>query len=473
MLNAKSLGFIAILLFSSRAIAQKSPCATQLLNGSSAVSSSDMLCLIPQVYGPGGLVGTDNGGPLVKTTGHEAHFQASSVSDFRPINAEIGLQLSQVPLAAPVAGVSFQNGVWQESIGLGPVLADRAETIGRHTVFVGFNYEYFDFDRADNINLRNFGAVFSHEFEPCPGDPSLTGVPCIINKDNESVPLYSQDVIATVNRLDLMVNQYSVVGTYGLSSRWDISLAVPILQVRMNMISNATIYNFEPPPVNHLFDSSSSESGETYISPSNAVFHNHNSAMGIGDIRLRNKFVAWQSDDEKSSIAAGLDIRFPSGDPYNFTGSGTWGVRPFVIFSHAAQISPHMGAGFESNGQSILAGDVTVQPIAKDHLPDVLSYNVGVDTGLPHVRWLGVSADFIGNSLMSANRIKAASTTDYGGNAHADMAPSMSTVNEAAVSLGAKIRASRLLIVGNCLIRVNNAGLHYKPSPLIGVSYTF
>ena len=454
------------------ALAQ-SPCPTQVLLGSSAKSSPDLLCLIPQLYGPGGLVGTDNGGPLVRTTGHEVHFQASSISDFRPINAEIGLQLSQVPLAAPVAGVTFQNGVWQEAVGLGPVLTDRAETIGRHAIFLGFNYEYFDFDQADNINLRNFGAVFSHEYEACPGDPTVTGIPCITNSSGQYVPLFTEDVIATQNRLDLMVNQYSIVGTYGLTSKWDISLAVPILQIRMNMISNATIYNFEPPPVNHLFVSSTSDPNEAYVSPSNAIFNNHHSAMGVGDIRVRNKFVVWQSDSEKSSIAAGLDVRLPTGDANNFLGSGTWGVRPFVIFSHASKVSPHMGAGFESNGQSILAGDVTIQPVVKNHLPDVLSYNAGVDTSLPRMHWLGLSADFIGNSLMSASRIKGTTTTDYGGNSHPDMLPSASTVNEEAVSLGAKIRASKLLIVGNCLIRLNNAGLHYKPSPLIGVSYTF
>jgi hypothetical protein len=456
------------------ALAQ-SPCPTQVLQGSSATSSSDLLCMIPQQYGAGGLVGSDNGGPLNSTInkGHEAHFQASSVSDFRPINAEIGLQLSQVPLAAPVAGVTFQNGVWQEAVGLGPVLADRAETIGRHTVFLGFNYEYFDFDKADNINLRNFGAVFTHEFEACPGDPNVTGVPCFTNSSGQSVPVYTQDVIATQNKLNLMVNQYSIVATFGLNSKWDASLAVPIVQVRLNMTSNATIYNFEPPPVDHSFASNPSDPGETYIGPSNAIFNNHRSAMGVGDIRLRNKFVVWQSDNEKSSIAAGLDVRFPTGDAYNFLGSGTWGVRPFFIFSHASRVSPHMGAGFEGNGQSILAGDVTTKPIVKDHLADVLSYNAGIDTSLPNLRWLGLSADFLGNSLMNTSRIKGVTTTDYAGNIHPDMSPSVSTVNEEAVSLGAKIRAKKLLIVGNCLIRVNNAGLHYKPSPLIGVSYTF
>jgi len=132
-----------------------------------------------------------------------------------------------------------------------------------------------------------------------------------------------------------------------------------------------------------------------------------------------------------------------------------------------------MGVGFESNGQSILAGDVTTSPVTKDNLPYVLSYDGGVDTSFARLRWLGLSADFIGNSLVSASRIKGTRSTDYAGNIHADMSPSVSTVNEEAASLGAKIRASRLLIVGNCLIRLNDAGLHFKPSPLIGVSYTF
>jgi len=39
---------------------------------------------------------------------------------------------------------------------------------------------------------------------------------------------------------------------------------------------------------------------------------------------------------------------------------------------------------------------------------------------LPKVRWLGLSADFIGDSLMSASRIKGTTTTDYGGDPSCD-----------------------------------------------------
>jgi hypothetical protein len=241
----------------------------------------------------------------------------------------------------------------------------------------------------------------------------------------------------------------------------------------MSMVSNATVFNFEPPPVNHGFVPVEGDPHEIYVSPSNALFHNNNSSSGIGDIRIRNKFVAWQSDDEKSTIAVGLDLRLPTGDAYNFTGSGTWGIRPFVIYSRSGQLSPHGGAGFEGNGTSVLAGDVTQQPVVKDHLPDVISYYGGADYYLTKLRWLGASADFIGNSLIGAPRVKATTTTDYGGNTHPDIQSSTATVNEAAVSLGGKIRVKRFLIVGNVLIRLNDAGLHFKPSPLAGVSYTF
>ena len=111
-------------------------------------------------------MGIDNGGPLAATKFHEVHFQASSINSFGPINAEIGVQLSQVPLASPVSGFIFANGVMQEATSFGPVLADRAETIGKRRIFVGASYEYFDFDKADGVSLRSFGAVFTHESEP-------------------------------------------------------------------------------------------------------------------------------------------------------------------------------------------------------------------------------------------------------------------------------------------------------------------
>ena len=458
---------VSVLLVSLSTVAlAQSPCPTQEILGSAAKRSADLVCIVPQVYGPGGLVGIDNGGPLTATEFHEVHFQASSINSFSPINAEIGVQLSQVPLASPVSGFIFANGVMQEATSFGPVLADRAETLGKRRIFVGASYEYFNFDKADSVNLKSFGAVFQHESEPtiCQAIPST---PCLGGE-----PIYTRDIVATQNRIDIKVHQVTLVGTYGLSDKLDVSIAVPIVDVRVGMTSNATIFNFEPPPVNHTFAPITDNPRETYINQFNAILTNSGSSVGIGDLRLRGKYVAWRDEKEKSAVAVGLDLRLPTGNANNFQGSGTWGLRPFVIYSYSARISPHASAGFEGNGNSVLAGTVTSQPVTTAQLPNVFTYSAGADASIR--RWVGLSGDFIGTSLLNASRIENSTFTDYSGTSRANVSTFTSTVNQADISLGAKVRpVARLLITGNVLFRLNDAGLHFKPSPLIGVSYVF
>jgi len=60
---------LLLVSLSTAALAQ-SPCPTQEILGSAAKRSSDLVCIVPQVYGPGGLVGVDNGGPLTATEFH-------------------------------------------------------------------------------------------------------------------------------------------------------------------------------------------------------------------------------------------------------------------------------------------------------------------------------------------------------------------------------------------------------------------
>ena len=64
--------------------------------------------------------------------------------------------------------------------------------------------------------------------------------------------------------------------------------------------------------------------------------------------------------------------------------------------------------------------------------------------------------------------------TDFGGTAHPNITSSTATISQAYVSAGAKFNPfGKLLVIGNVLFQVNEAGLHSKPVPLIGLSYTF
>jgi len=323
-------------------------------------------------------------------------------------------------------------------------------------LFVSLSYQYFNFDKADGVDLKNFGAVFKHEPEPsvCAFDP--TG--CLNGE-----PIYTQDVIATQNRIDLKVHQLTLVGTYGISDRLDLSLAVPILNVRMGISSNARIFNFEPPPVNHRFTNATN--------PFTAQFSNSGYSFGMGDITLRTKYLARQG--EKYAVALGVDFRLPTGNPNNFLGSGTWGFRPFATYSiKAGKISPHASIGFQGNGSTLLAGDVTSQPVTKEHLPNLFTYSVGADASVSNK--IGLSADFIGGSLLHGSKISTSTFKDFGGNTHADIVTSFDTINLASVAVGVKLNPfGNFLITANGLFRVNDAGLHSKAAPLFGLSYTF
>ena len=447
--------FVLNVIFTSAAFAQ-SPCPTATLNPN-AVFSGDMVCLVPQVYGPGGLVGTNNAGPLNPTTKfhHEVHFQASSVESFSPLNSEIGVQLSQLPFASPASGFVFS---FNPSLGVvarttesfGPILTERADTIGRHKLFVGASYQYFDFDGVGGVDLRNFGAVFRHEHEP-------------------GNPIFTNDIVSTTNRIDLKVHQVTAVASFGLTSRLDVSVAIPIVDVRMGVSSAATIVSFESPCCIHTFAIPSPyPSHEVVTSPSQAIFFNANSALGIGDVVVRAKLEVLKR--EKAGFALGVDVHTHTGDAKNFLGSGTFGARPFATFSYTARVSPHATVGYLWNGQSILAGNITSGTTA--HLPDVVTYSAGADAGL--TRRLTVNVDFIGQSLRKATEISPSTYVDFHGVSHPNISTSTGTINQASVAVGGKINVvGRLILSADVLFRVNNAGLHSKPVALAGISYNF
>jgi hypothetical protein len=74
--------------------------------------SKDLICVVPQIYGPSGLVGDNEFGPLVNsaagmTSPHDVDFRNSTFVTLLALTSEIGTQLSQLPLASPVSGFGF------------------------------------------------------------------------------------------------------------------------------------------------------------------------------------------------------------------------------------------------------------------------------------------------------------------------------------------------------------------------------
>jgi hypothetical protein len=470
------------------------------LNGT---SSNALVCVFPQVFGGGGL-SSGGANSVLLPDRHEAHFEADFVSSFQPITEAVGIQVSQLPLASPSSGINFvfdaqlKTFVPSTEETLGPIIGERAGTIGRNKLYVAFSYQYFNFNSIDGINTAKIPAIFAHapfppivpsigaDFDACSNQTGLTGA-------RAGDPCFVRDFINTSNNIDLRVHQYTIYATYGITKRLDVSVAVPLLDVRMNVTTNATIVQNGfalasrnlPGDAFHQFNPPIVLSCGAALPCFNGTFSDSGSAAGIGDVVLRGKYELYKG--EKVGFAIGADARVPSGDAKNFLGSGSLGVRPFGVISYSARVSPHAEIGYEKNGNSILAGNF-IGPAAtntKGSMPDRFTYILGADVSI--VKRLTGAFDFYGQRLFGVPQLVSSTFTDFGhcsdvacdvftpGTAHPNVAVKTGVdYNILNAAVGLKYRAfGRLVLSGNVLIKLNDSGLRSDVVPLVGASYSF
>ena len=124
-----------------------------------SAQSTKLGLLIPSIYGPNGLK-VDSDALLPDGSTHSAHFNASFQSEFGQFNVAFATQLITVPFPSPASGYTYH---FDESLGVfarstqsfGPILTDRAETIGKGKFTFGFTYQRFNFDSIEGVPLSD------------------------------------------------------------------------------------------------------------------------------------------------------------------------------------------------------------------------------------------------------------------------------------------------------------------------------
>jgi len=264
--------------------------------------------MIPQIFGPAGL---DPKNPAWHKNGtFGVHFLTDSLNS---LQSSISRQSTLLPLASPSSGVTFlwdaAAKAYQESQdSYGPILGDRADTIGRYRLFVGFDYQHFNFTKIDGYSLRSLPVVLKQDDTL---DPVTGNVLCSINSPDSDLNFgptagtssdghigcgFIRDVIKTENGFDLKVHQFTTFITFGLNNRIDVSAAIPIESVKFGMTSKATI-SINDSPADTLYDPNdlADNPGPLHAFPSSsncpapclvATFSHSGTATGIGDITL-------------------------------------------------------------------------------------------------------------------------------------------------------------------------------------------
>lgn len=405
--------------------------------------------LIPSVYGPNGLI-VDSLALLPDGSTHSAHFNASFQSEFGQFNVALATQLLTVPFPSPASGYTYS---FDETLGVfarstqsfGPILTERAETIGKHKLAFGLTYQRFSFDSIEGVSLDSVPAVFTHDGAELGGGRS--------------------DVVATQNQIRTDVNRFVAFLTYGISDRFDISAAIPVVDTSLSVNSATEIERIgtSSNPAVHFFNDGQGGFGTT------RTFSASGSASGLGDILLRLKGTAVKSGT--TGLGLLLDVRFPTGDEEDLLGSGAWGVKPLAAISFGiGRVSPHVNVGYQWNGESVLGGDVTTG--TKADLPDQLTYAVGADIGIAEKLTLVV--DVLGQRVFDAPRLVRQTFNAANGSTFDQVGFMTSSYNITDAAVGLKLGvAGSLLLDVNFLIKLDDAGLRDDFSPLVAFEYSF
>ncbi len=409
----------------------------------------NLATLFTDLYGPDGLK-VDSEATLPGEQPHTAHFNNDFQANFGQFSTALVSEFVTVPLPSPASGFTYRLdptlGVFQRSTqSFGPILTERAETIGAGRVSIGFASQHFAFDTVEGLDLHNVPAVFTH--------------------DNAFLLGGRQDVVTTLNSIEATVDRFVGFVTVGVTDRFDVSMAVPLVRNSLSVVSDATIQRLGTTnPLTHFFRQSNGDIGNRRI------FTAAGTATGLGDLTVRLKSTTSRSSS--LGTAVGLDIHLPTGDPLNLLGTGAAGLQPFAVLSATYQkISPHINASYQWNGTSVLAGNPATG--ASADFPDQVTYAAGAD--LSASGRVTLAFDVLGRYLVNAVRIRPEEFHALDGKSvFPDIVFARDSFNALSGATGAKVNLfDRLLLDVNLLFALDNHGVRDKVTPLIGVEYSF
>lgn len=415
-----------------------------------AQAQEKLAFLIPNLFGPSGLI-VNSEARLPTGETHSAHFNSSFQSNFSPFNSALATGLASVPLPAPASGFTFtfdpSLGVFNRSTqSFGPIITERAETIGKGRAAVGTAYQHFSFDSLDGLDLGNIPTVFTH--------------------DNPAAGTGRDDVITARNSISARMSQFTTYLSYGITDRIDVSLAMPLVKVDLGVSSLVEVQRIGTvnPAVHYFF----TPTGTTY--GDETTFLKNGSAQGLGDVDVRLKgFVVRHPT---LGMAIGVEARLPTGDEENLLGSGALSIKPFLVLSspHGA-FSPHLNVAYQVNGKSLLAGNVETGE--KADLPDQALLAVGADIGIGKKG--SIAIDVIGRRVIDGERVVGTTFTALNGTSKfPSVAFTRESYNVIDGAIGFKVNpGAGLLISMNVTFKLNDTGLRDRVTPLLGMEYSF
>jgi Putative MetA-pathway of phenol degradation len=292
------------------------------------------------------LAGTADPNNPIAVQAHADHFVPAAVSSNGSLigflTDAVSTNIANIPINATSSGVTyrFEAGVpVRTSSSPGPIIAERAQTLGRGRVLVGANVTRLSFKTIRGISMDDIELRFTHVNADFAGCDAVFGDDCTLM----GVPTLENDFIQMDLALDLAVTATTFVLTYGLHDRIDIGAVLPIISTKLRGTSQAQVVPFGGPTAAHFF-------AGTDTNPD--LFANTSidgSASGVGDIAARMKISISESQQARFAILG--DVRFPTGSEEDLLGSGHIAVRGLgIVSTQFDAFSAHANIGYVYRG---------------------------------------------------------------------------------------------------------------------------
>ena len=394
---------------------------------------------------------------------HEAHFLALDANNPNgtvsqatypladQFNSILVGSLATFPLGSSSGGFVFEGdpalGDFKPaSRSFGPTFGERALTSGRGNFNLGLTFQRASYSSFEGKSLDDGSiAFFLHHNDCCPP------------RGTYPLPSLESDLIQEKVSLNLETNSTAFLFNYGLTDRWDVGAAVPIVHVSVTGSVDSTIQHIASgvDPNVHLFPN-----GTNHL-----VVSDGGTATGLGDVVVRSKYRFVKAPG--GGLAAGVDVRLPSGDEQNLLGLGAAQAKfMFIGSTEMSSVALHGNVSYAVAGTPDSGADI----------PKELGYNVGAEVMAGRAT---ITFDLIGRSLKDAVRFSDQTEnelTDPTGNfvTRTAFLPYTGTLNQVLGVVGAKVLvAPHLLLTVNGMFSMNDAGLKAKFIPVLGFEYVF
>jgi hypothetical protein len=320
------------------------------------------------------------GGALITSISptDRADAQRPQVADrFRGLSGALAAARSQAPVPSASGAFRFAWDAQMDTFvrvqqSLGSLLAERAQTLGRHTVSFNVAYSHLDFDTFEGEPLSHIRTT------------QATLSPALLDRLPASDRQRAMDnVTQTDLSLRFGFDLVYLTAAYGLTDTVDVSLALSLVNAHMEAHATASIQdpNGDQGAYFTVQQRGVQTAGAGPVCSQAyrcAVDGFDDSAFGTGDLFLRGKWNFYGSSLADLAVVAILTL--PTGNADEYLGFHDPTFTPwFVASSTWGPISPHLNLGYAFRSGADVSQALWV---------------AGAD--LRTTSWLTLSADFLG-----------------------------------------------------------------------------